>query len=93
MQLAKTIEPAWLPVIDAELCVSDLNCIQFCGRDVLAVDPETLKAAVRNPQNCVTLCDACAHICPQDAIQLPDKKRFQASLAGIVNGRKFSRPG
>jgi NAD-dependent dihydropyrimidine dehydrogenase PreA subunit len=84
------IEPAWFPAIDAELCVGDLNCVQFCGRDVLAVDPETLKVDVRNPQNCVALCDACAQICPQNAIELPDKRRFRASLAEMGDGQRVS---
>ena len=83
MQVGQTTGPAWFPAIDAELCMSDMNCVQFCGRDVLAVDPETRKAAVRNPQNCVALCDACAQMCPQDAIELPDKRRFQTSIARL----------
>ena len=88
MPLAQMSEHSWFPAIDAELCMSDLNCVQFCGRDVLAVDPETLKVAVRNPQNCIALCKACAQICPQDAIELPDKRRFQASLAETAGGQR-----
>jgi NAD-dependent dihydropyrimidine dehydrogenase PreA subunit len=70
----------WFPTIDPDLCIGDQDCINFCKNNVLAFDEDAFKVIVVNPYNCVLGCDACSKICPQDAIQFPDKEEFRATL-------------
>jgi len=70
----------WFPTIDPDLCIGDQDCINFCKNDVLAWDEDSFKAIVVHPYNCVVGCDACAKICPQEAIKFPDKEELRATL-------------
>lgn len=70
----------WFPSIDADLCVGDQDCINFCRNDVLAFDEGAFKAIVAKPYNCVVGCDSCAKLCPQDAIHFPDQGDLRATL-------------
>jgi NAD-dependent dihydropyrimidine dehydrogenase PreA subunit len=70
----------WFPTIDPDLCIGDQDCINFCKNDVLAFDEGSFKAIVVKPYNCVVGCDACAKICPQEAIKFPEKEEFRATL-------------
>jgi NAD-dependent dihydropyrimidine dehydrogenase PreA subunit len=70
----------WFPTLDADLCIGDQDCVSFCKNNVLAFDEDTFKAIVVNPFKCVVGCDACAKICPQEAIKFPDQEEFRTTL-------------
>lgn len=70
----------WFPTINADLCIGDQDCINFCKNNVLAFDEDTFKVFVVNPYNCVVGCDSCAKICPQEAIQFPSQDALRAAL-------------
>jgi NAD-dependent dihydropyrimidine dehydrogenase PreA subunit len=70
----------WYPAIDADLCIGDQDCLNFCKNDVLAFDENAFKAVVANPYNCVVGCDSCAQICPVEAIKFPDKEQLRSRL-------------
>lgn len=56
----------WYPVIDAETCINDNQCADFCTHEVFAKSDEY--PLVVNPDNCVEFCRGCAKICPVEAI-------------------------
>lgn len=56
----------WYPVIDYDLCISDLKCVEFCRNGVIV--EQDGRPVVVQPDNCVEFCQGCAKICPQDAI-------------------------
>lgn len=64
---------SWFPTIDPELCLGDMVCVDFCRNDVFAFDEEALKVVVRDAYNCILGCDACATLCPGEAIRFPHK--------------------
>lgn len=64
---------SWFPTIDPELCLGDMVCVDFCRNDVFAFQEESFKAVVQNAYNCILGCDACATICPGEAIRFPEK--------------------
>jgi NAD-dependent dihydropyrimidine dehydrogenase PreA subunit len=51
-----------------------MDCVEFCPHQVFEIrEAESPKLIVKNPQNCVVFCRACAKTCGPDAITFPDK--------------------
>lgn len=70
----------WFPAIDADLCIGDQDCVNFCRNDVLGFDEHSSKVIVVHPYNCVLGCDSCAKICPQEAIHFPSQEDLRTTL-------------
>ena len=49
-------------------------CVTSCGRAVFDYEPESKKAVVARPYNCMVGCTSCEVWCTFDAISFPDKK-------------------
>jgi len=64
-------------------CKSCEICVSFCPRDVLALDPKTLKVIVRNPEKC-TGCRLCELYCPDFAIFVETARKTARAAAGGV---------
>jgi len=62
----------WYPVIDENKCVGCGMCITSCGRNVFDFVPQTNKAVVAKPLNCMVGCTSCECWCVFDAISFPD---------------------
>lgn len=64
----------WKPTIDYAKCDFCMECDKFCPHKVFEVrENEEIKLVVKNPDNCVVFCRACAKTCGPDAISFPDK--------------------
>ncbi len=84
----------WYPVIDADRCIPDQECIQFCKNNVFDWDEALGVPLVARPLNCVVGCDACAKICPSEAIQFPPMDEFKATLRRLIaEAQRESRQG
>jgi len=67
----------WYPRVDYDKCIGCRQCFEFCGNNVYEWDDENNHPVVRNPNNCVINCVACAKICPQEAISFPSKEEIE----------------
>jgi NAD-dependent dihydropyrimidine dehydrogenase PreA subunit len=66
----------WYPTINRETCINCLKCVEYCTLGVyksVEKDGEK-KPFVKNPFNCVVLCNGCDEVCPVGAISHPSKK-------------------
>lgn len=64
----------WKPEIDYSKCNDCMECVEFCPHNVFEVrNAETPKLIVKNPENCVVFCRACAKTCGPDALIFPNK--------------------
>jgi len=64
----------WCPRIDYVKCNYCMDCVKFCPHQVFEVrETEERKLIVKNPENCVVFCRACAKTCGLDALVFPDK--------------------
>jgi NAD-dependent dihydropyrimidine dehydrogenase PreA subunit len=64
----------WSPQIDYARCNDCMECVKFCPHQVYEVrEAATPKLIVKNPENCVVFCRACAKTCGVDALSFPDK--------------------
>jgi len=75
----------WSPRIDFSLCDDEcMECAKFCPHDVFEVrENDKPRLLVKNPDNCVVFCRACASACGLDAIGFPDKKETTARIKQI----------
>ena len=68
-------EILWHPTIDYKKCVSCGKCVEYCKLGTYEF--EEIKGqkmpVVKNPNNCVVLCNGCDAICPAKAIKHPSK--------------------
>lgn len=53
--------------IDLEKCIGCGTCIESCSMDVIRLDVNQKKAAIRYPEDCMT-CYSCERDCPEGAI-------------------------
>lgn len=64
----------WCPTINYETCNYCMECVKFCPHNVFEVrENEEQKLIVKNPENCVVFCRACAKTCGLDALTFPNK--------------------
>ena len=64
----------WCPRIDYVKCNYCMDCVKFCPHQVYEVrEAEERKLIVKNPENCVVFCRACAKTCGLDALAFPEK--------------------
>ena len=75
----------WYPRIDLDKCDDKcMECVKFCPHDVFeARENETPKLIVKNPENCVVFCRACANTCGFDALNFPGKTETAAHIKKI----------
>ncbi|GIU74745.1 MAG: hypothetical protein KatS3mg004_1832 [Bryobacteraceae bacterium] len=74
----------WCPTIDADRCIHDRECIDFCKNNLDDWDDALAVPVVARPYNCVVGCDACAKICPSEAISFPPMDEFKATLRRLI---------
>lgn len=74
----------WFPSIDTGRCIHDRECIDFCKNSVFDWDDALGVPVVARPYNCVVGCDACARICPSEAISFPPMDEFKATLRRLI---------
>jgi NAD-dependent dihydropyrimidine dehydrogenase PreA subunit len=61
-----------------------MECVKFCPHQVFEVrETETPKLIVKNPNNCVVFCRACAKTCGPDAIEFPNKTETTAHIKKV----------
>lgn len=74
----------WCPRVDTDKCIGCGECLETCPNNVFAMNEQTGKVEVVNPDNCVVLCDKCARFCPQEAISFPDKEATKRLLSKLL---------
>lgn len=67
----------WHPTIDTAACIGDRLCVEFCKNGVYAFDDLAGHPVVARPQQCVLGCDACAQVCPVQAITFPSRQELR----------------
>jgi NAD-dependent dihydropyrimidine dehydrogenase PreA subunit len=73
----------WFPTINYDVCLSDLECVNFCSADVFEWDLAAGKPVVAHPYDCIPGCRSCAENCPAQGISLPGKEEVAAALKRI----------
>ncbi|MGV8124784.1 MAG: ferredoxin family protein [Candidatus Xenobiia bacterium LiM19] len=73
----------WYPVIDYDKCDFCMECDKFCPHKVFERQEGERKLIVKNRDNCVVFCRACAKTCEPDALAFPDKKEITALIKEI----------
>jgi len=73
----------WFPKIDYDSCIGDRACLDFCKSGVYSWDESLERPLVQNPYNCVVGCNACAQICPVEAIHFPAKEELRVTIRGV----------
>jgi NAD-dependent dihydropyrimidine dehydrogenase PreA subunit len=73
----------WFPILNGDVCLADLECLNFCPADVFDWDPATGKPVVARPFDCIPGCRSCAEKCKAKGISLPGKKEVAAALKRI----------
>jgi len=74
----------WFPTIDFDACIADQECVNFCRNDVFVWDELKNRPQIAHPLKCVVGCDACAQICPVEAISFPSKDELRKTLRVLV---------
>ena len=59
--------------VNLDLCNGCKICVRICPTDVFRMDPETGKAVVRYPEDCM-LCGFCELDCPEGALTVTPEK-------------------
>ena len=73
----------WFPTINYDVCLSDLECLNFCPAAVFDWDPATGKPVVARPFDCIPGCRSCVEKCKAKGISLPGKREVAAALKRI----------
>jgi len=61
-----------------------MECVKFCPHQVFEVrEGDERKLIVRNPDNCVVFCRACARTCGLDALSFPNKIETTEKIKNI----------
>jgi NAD-dependent dihydropyrimidine dehydrogenase PreA subunit len=71
----------WNPTINKDLCQNCGICVDFCKHGVYQMVNDNV--SVRNPTECVVLCNNCLPQCPTQAISFPDKVQFLKELRAL----------
>jgi NAD-dependent dihydropyrimidine dehydrogenase PreA subunit len=66
--------PLWYPVIDADLCGADGDCVDLCEQNVFDWKEGRIEPVVARPHLCVEGCTLCVDICSKDALAMPALK-------------------
>jgi NAD-dependent dihydropyrimidine dehydrogenase PreA subunit len=74
----------WFPTINYDACIHDRECVDFCKNNVFDYNEALGVPEVNRPDNCVVGCDACAKICPSEAISFPPLEEFKATLRKLI---------
>jgi NAD-dependent dihydropyrimidine dehydrogenase PreA subunit len=74
----------WFPTINYDACIHDQECVNFCKNNVFDWNEALAVPEVARPYNCVVGCDACARICPSQAISFPPLEEFKATLRRLI---------
>jgi NAD-dependent dihydropyrimidine dehydrogenase PreA subunit len=82
----------WYPTINPDLCLRDLDCLNFCAHEVFGYDEDTGRPVVAHPYNCVPGCDSCAQACRTGAITFPSREDFRAILRRLRAEVRGERP-
>ena len=75
----------WFPTVNQDACIHDRECIDFCKNNVFDWNDVLEVPEVNRANNCVVGCDACAKICPSDAISFPPMEEFKATLRRLIS--------
>jgi NAD-dependent dihydropyrimidine dehydrogenase PreA subunit len=73
----------WFPTINYEVCLSDLDCLNFCPAAVFDWEPRSGRPIVARPFDCIPGCRSCAENCRANGIALPGNKEVRAALVRI----------
>ena len=73
----------WFPTINGDVCLADLECLNFCPAAVFDWDPATGNPVVARPFDCIPGCRSCAENCKAKGISLPGKKEVATALKRI----------
>jgi MinD superfamily P-loop ATPase len=75
----------WCPRIDYDKCDDEcMECVNFFFFVVFEVrENEMPKLIVKNPENCVVFCRACANTCGLDALDFPEKSETTAHIKQV----------
>lgn len=73
----------WFPTINYDVCLADLECLNFCPAAVFDWDPGTGKPVVAHPFDCIPGCRSCVEKCKASGISLPGKREVAAALKRI----------
>lgn len=69
-------EIRWQPLVQSCLCDGCGLCVTSCPAGALAFDFRLMIPFV-DPLRCLVGCSTCASLCPNEAIQLPDREAIQ----------------
>jgi NAD-dependent dihydropyrimidine dehydrogenase PreA subunit len=61
----------WYPIIDYDLCISCMKCVEFCPVKVL--EEKDGKPVVAYKEKCHDFLGNCGKICPVGAISYPEQ--------------------
>lgn len=78
-----------------DACIGDRECVEFCKNDVFDWNDALGQPVVARPYNCVVGCNACAQICPNEAISFPSKEELKVTMRRLISEayrRGESRP-
>jgi len=75
----------WYPTIHYEKCIGCGKCVDYCKLGTYTLDEKEGKKrpVVKNPCNCVVLCNGCDAICPARAITHQSKKETRELIREI----------
>jgi NAD-dependent dihydropyrimidine dehydrogenase PreA subunit len=80
----------WFPTIDYSRCNFCMECDKFCPHKVYERQEGEVKLVVKNQNNCVVFCRACAKTCEPDALSFPDKQQTTALIKEIRKEQETS---
>ena len=90
----------WFPTVNYDACIGDRDCLHFCKNSVFAWNEALGQPIVARPNNCVVGCDACAQICPVEAISFPTKETLRTVMRKLISesyreseGGSMANPG
>jgi NAD-dependent dihydropyrimidine dehydrogenase PreA subunit len=83
---------AWFPWINYDICLSDLECLNYCQYDVFEWETPTGRPIVAHPYSCLPGCDDCAQRCKAQAISLPSKEELLTALNKFRSETRIDSP-